>query len=301
MFASQSSAKPIAQVFAERAASNSQRFQIELNGSTTAYWLYAAKEPHAQDLVLVHGYRGTHSGLEAIAGLLPDFNIYIPDLPGFGESKSLISGTTLDGYADWLGEFVTNVAPRAQIVAHSYGTLIAGIAAAKGLLTGRKLVLINPIGSVERTAISKLEASVEATVYRLAEKLSEQSGRALLRSKLTVRTMSVFMAKTKDKALRKWIHQQHDQHFSQFETVSVAVAGFETGLNTYLNEYAPQITNSVSLIVGELDDITPQEAQARLKLLFTNAESHTILGVGHLVHYETPDEAAQLIRDFLNR
>ena len=48
------------------------------------------------------------------------------------------------------------------------------------------------------------------------------------------------------------------------------------------------------------DDITPLEAQRRLVTLFPDAELSVIEGVGHLIHYEKPVEAAAAIETFLS-
>src|SRR5699024_7878704 len=40
--------------------------------------------PQAPQLLAVHGFRGDHHGLELIVDGLTDFDVWIPDLPGFG-------------------------------------------------------------------------------------------------------------------------------------------------------------------------------------------------------------------------
>ena len=53
------------------------------------------------------------------------------------------------------------------------------------------------------------------------------------------------------------------------------------------------------LIAAEKDDITPIEAERHLQTLFPDAELVEIPGVGHLIHYETPQQAASAITRFL--
>ena len=84
-----------------------RRASVEVAGSQTNYWVYGADQPNPVQLILIHGYRGNHHGLEAIAGALTNFEVVIPDLPGFGESAVLAAEHTVSNYANWLLEFAT--------------------------------------------------------------------------------------------------------------------------------------------------------------------------------------------------
>jgi pimeloyl-ACP methyl ester carboxylesterase len=68
---------------------------VELPSGTTAYWTYPASGDRIGRIVFIHGYRGNHHGLEAIAGGLPNFEIVIPDLPGFGNQQPSKVSTAL--------------------------------------------------------------------------------------------------------------------------------------------------------------------------------------------------------------
>ena len=63
--------------------------------------------------------------------------------------------------------------------------------------------------------------------------------------------------------------------------------------------FAPRITQPTLLIAADRDDITPIEAERHLQTLFPDAELVEITGVGHLIHYEKPREAAAAIMRFL--
>ena len=53
-----------------------------------------------QTIILIHGLRGEHHGLSAIAkNLRPTYRTLVPDLPGSGDRLEL-DNKTLDGYAD---------------------------------------------------------------------------------------------------------------------------------------------------------------------------------------------------------
>ncbi len=114
-----------------------------------------------------------------------------------------------------------------------------------------------------------------------------------------VRGMSAFMAKTRDRSLRAWIHDQHDRYFSRYASRRAVLEAFDASIRHTVGEVAPRIALPVQLIAADLDDITPIAQQHRLRGLFPDARLSVLRGVGHLVHYEQPREAAAIIRRFL--
>jgi pimeloyl-ACP methyl ester carboxylesterase len=112
--------------------------------------------------------------------------------------------------------------------------------------------------------------------------------------------MSVVMAKTKQRNLRRWIHNQHLSNFSDFASVEVATEGYEASISTDLSILAPQISAPVLVVASNLDDITDIDTQRRVSKQYSNSTYREIQGVGHLVHYEAPDQAAGFITEFLD-
>ncbi|MET0303109.1 MAG: alpha/beta hydrolase, partial [Microbacteriaceae bacterium] len=117
---------------------------------------------------------------------------------------------------------------------------------------------------------------------------------------LVVRVMSVSMAKTKDPALRRFVHDQHDTYFSRFADRDVLHDAFVTSVSHDVSEFAARIGVPTLLIAADRDDITPIEAERRLATMFAEAQLVEIADVGHLIHYETPVPAADAIRRFLS-
>lgn len=115
-------------------------------GSATHYWVYGPDDA-PRTIVVVHGYRGEHHGLEPVIAQLPEYRVISADLPGFGESTPLTEQPhSIDGYAAWLGEFMTDLGVRGEaiVLGHSFGTIVASAAVAEGLPTPG-LILVNPI------------------------------------------------------------------------------------------------------------------------------------------------------------
>ncbi|WP_460773974.1 alpha/beta fold hydrolase [Microbacterium sp. GXF7504] len=275
-----------------------ERREVEVSGGVTAYWVYGPEDAPVT-VVAVHGFRGEHHGLEPVVAHLEGVRVISPDLPGFGETAPLPGRThTLDVYASWLRAFTAAVAPGAVILGHSFGSIVSAAAVAGGLPTPR-LVLVNPIGAPALAGPRGVLTRLAVFYYWAGARLPRRLGEALLRNRLIVRVMSVSMAKTKEKELRAFIHDQHDSYFSRFADRDVLHDAFVASVSHDVSEFAGAIDVPVLLVAAQQDDITPIEAERRLRTLFADAALVEIPDVGHLIHYETPQAAADAIRPFL--
>lgn len=281
---------------------SAQERSVEVDGKRTSYRRYG--DPNAvTTIVLVHGFRGDHHGLEPIAARLAEFNVIVPDLPGFGVSEPLPGTHDIEGYASWLESFLAALQPEHLVlVGHSFGSIVvsAMLATQAGIARPELVVLINPIGAPALSGPRAVFTRLAIFYYWFSSVLPERLGFALLRNAVIVRVMSEAMAKTKDRPLRRWIHDQHARYFSAFADRSVVLEAFRASVSHDVSEYAAAIDEPVLLIAADRDDITPLQAQQRLQTLFSDALLHVVHGVGHLVHYEAPDEAAGEVRAFVD-
>ncbi|WP_404313381.1 alpha/beta fold hydrolase [Agrococcus terreus] len=269
--------------------------RVETAGTSTAVFEYGAED--APPIVFVHGFRGDHHGLEPIAAHLPGLRVIAPDLPGFGASDAL-PHASIEAYADHLIALVAELAPGAPVLGHSFGSIVVAHAAARGLDASR-VVLVNPIATPALEGGSRLGSLAALGYYRAAAALPERAGLALLGAPPIVRGMSAFMAKTRDRALRAWIHEQHDRYFSTYASRQAVLEVFDASIRHTVGEVAARIRQPVQLIAADRDDITPLAHQHRLRAAFPDARLSVLTGVGHLVHYERPREAAAIVRRFL--
>ncbi|MEJ1155377.1 MULTISPECIES: alpha/beta fold hydrolase [Microbacterium] len=275
-----------------------RRHEVSVLGGDTAYWVYGPDQAETT-IIVVHGFRGEHHGLEPVIAHLPGTRIISPDLPGFGETAALTGRThDLSTYSAWLTEFAASVAPGAVILGHSFGSIVAADAVAKGLDTPR-LVLVNPIGAPALEGPRGILTRMAVFYYWAGAKLPRPLGDALLRNGIIVRVMSVSMAKTSNKELRRFIHAQHDAYFSRFGDRDVLHQAFVASVSNDVRASAPAIKQPTLLVAAVRDDITPIEAERHLATLFADSELVEIDDVGHLIHYETPAEAADAITRFL--
>ncbi|MGK9219407.1 MULTISPECIES: alpha/beta fold hydrolase [unclassified Microbacterium] len=290
---------PVASPYASRLARIPvRRAEVEVLGTRTAYWVYGPDDAETS-ILAVHGFRGDHHGLEPVVAHLPGVRVVMPDLPGFGETPPVPGRPLeLDAFVAWLTAFAAEVAPGAVVLGHSFGSIVASAAVARGLPTPR-LILVNPIGAPALEGPRGVLTRLAVLYYAAGARLPDPVGTWLLRWPVIVRIMSIAMAKTRDRALRRWIHDQHDRFFSGFSDRQALREAFVTSVSHDVRAFAPRIAQPTLLIAADRDDITPIEAERALRGLFPDARLVELADVGHLIHYERPAEAAEAIRSFV--
>ncbi|MGN8130777.1 alpha/beta fold hydrolase [Paenarthrobacter sp. 22069] len=277
---------------------------MTLDGGTVAFWTYEPAEvtPETRTVLVVHGFRGDHHGLLRVADQLPDMRMIMPDLPGFGGSDAFLSGPhSVERYGQFIAGFMAarGLGPDTALLGHSFGSIVAAHFVAGNPGAVNPLILINPIAAPALEGPKGVMTRLAVLYYRLAARLPRRPGLALLRNPLIVRVMSETMAKTSDRELRAFIHGQHHAYFSSFADRDSLLESFTASVSHHVAEVAGQLDLPVLLIAGEKDEIATLPSQHRLLELLPDGELKVIPGVGHLIHYETPEPAAQYIRSFL--
>jgi pimeloyl-ACP methyl ester carboxylesterase len=270
--------------------------ELNILGSRTRYWEYGPADAR-HTVVIAHGYRGDHHGLEPVIARLPEVRFIGPDLPGFGDSTPLTEAPhSIGGYGRWLGELLTalGISGDAVLLGHSFGSIVTTHAVVEGLAPPG-LILVNPIASdPHRVAGSRATRAF----YAVGRRFPERFARGWLGNWLIVRFMSMALAKTPDRDLRRWIHEEHHRYFNRFADAATVAEAFDASL-TDITRVAPRIDVPVLMIAGEIDRIAPLEGQRSTVGLFPDAELVVLPSVGHLIHYEAADGAATAIRAFL--
>ncbi len=266
----------------------------------TIYYTYN-DNPKLPVIIMIHGFRGTHHGLDLIAKDLNNYRVIVPDIPGFGETTPLTDEHSIDNYVTWLAKFIKdlNLSTPPVLLGHSFGSIIASSYASKYPTTITKLILVNPIGAPALKGPKAIMTQLAVAYYWLGRKLPEKPATMLLSAKPIVLVMSSAMAKTRNKDLRKFIHSQHLQHFSSFTNRQVVAEAFKASIHNTVRDTAADVPVPTLLIAGDIDDITPLNKQRELNQMFPDSKLEVISGVGHLTHYETPDAVAKLIDKFI--
>lgn len=280
----------------------SRRLSLNADGHETAAWIYGGDEQE-RPLLMIHGFRGDHHGMDLIAGEIRDRPVIVPDLPGFGETLPLENGLGLQSYVDFLSALVAEVVRtggRAPIVlGHSFGSILVSHLAAQQPEATPELILINPITTPALEGSARFATALTRAYYGLGAKLPERAGRALLSSPVIVRVMSEVMATTDDPGLRSYIHDQHAKYFSAFSDRASLAEAFDTSVSHTVTEVADALTMPTLVIAGDSDAIAPIDATRSFAADLRDPSFVELVGVGHLVHYERSEAAASAIADFV--
>lgn len=284
-------------------AQRERRTAVEVLGSQTAVFTYEPAGAHATapTILAVHGFRGTHHGLLRIVDQLPEVRVIMPDLPGFGDSEPLAGHHDIEGYAAWLGELAETLglAGDTVLLGHSFGSIVAAHFCAENPERFSRLILVNPISAPALEGPKGVLSRLAVAYYRAGARLPERTGSALLRHPAVVRLMSEAMAKTRDGALRGFVHGQHAAYFSRFANRELLLEAFRASISHTAAEAGDRLALPVLLIAGDRDEVAPLPAVRAFHDRLPDSRLTVIPGVGHLIHYETPKPAADAIRAFL--
>lgn len=276
----------------------STEHQAILGGARTHYWTYG--NPKNPPILVVHGFRGTHHGLEYVLEHMVDkYYMVVPDLPGFGDSPAFIDQThTIENYAVLLDSLTTYLKfKQVHVLGHSMGTVVAAEMIKRQPQKFMKAILINPVS--KKPPILQLFPGY--LYHRVAGKyLPEKFGTAVLSNKQLFLLGSAVMTKTKDKQLRKLIHWNHVTYMKRFAHRKALLEAFESANSTALDRYVDYLTIPTLMIAGKQDTIAPLKDTRDVAGKLSNVRLVELDKVGHIVHYERPKEAAAAIVDFLN-
>lgn len=278
--------------------------ELVLDGGRVAYWSYEPVRvtPETRTILVIHGFRGDHHGLLRVADQLPGMRLIMPDLPGFGSSAAFTDGAhSVERYGRFIADFMAalGLGPDTVLLGHSFGSVVASHFVAANPGTVSALILVNPIAAPALEGPKGLMTRLAVLYYEAAARLPRRVGQGLLRSQLIVRVMSETMAKTRDRQLRRFVHAQHSAYFSAFADRESLLEAFKASVGSNVAEVARSLNLPVLLIAGEKDEIALLPDQHTLLALLPDGHLDVIPGVGHLIHYETPEPAAGFIRRFL--
>jgi pimeloyl-ACP methyl ester carboxylesterase len=273
-----------------------------LDGRFLKYWTF--HDSKLPTIVMIHGITGNHKGFQYIAPLLPEFHLIAPDLFGFGASDlPAREDWSIEGLARRTNEFVRslNLPEPPIILGHSMGGLVVSAMVHQAPELFSDVILISPVPTSIRANDRRRPGAVLAALqYRLGAR-SSKIEKHIVKSRTISRVLTKFMMKTSDKELQKAITEHHFDNLDYISDVE-----FYSKLYTDINgqgaiDYAETLRDKrVALIVGDSDDVTPLREELKLRDAIAPDTFAIIEGVGHLIHYEKPREAANIIKQFLH-
>jgi pimeloyl-ACP methyl ester carboxylesterase len=240
-------------------------------------------------LVLLHGASGawTH-WIRNIGALAQRFRVLAPDMPGFGDSDSVLEPHSAEALADLIAGAVERIVPASSPVVmagFSFGSIVAGLVAARLRHRVRRLALVAAGGT--GLPFSELPA-----LRRLDPAATLDEARAVHRENLA-RLMIAERAAVDDLA----VHVQME---------NIGRARFRSGAiptSDALRKALPAITARLGAIWGSRDAFMGEayvEACARLLASFQPAvDVRVVPGVGHWAIYEAAPALNAMLLEML--
>jgi len=230
-------------------------------------------------LVLLHGgYGSWRHWIKTIPVLSKQWRLYVPDMPGLGDSatvpKPYDAYTIAQPLADGLDQILPSPA-RYDIAGFSFGGLIGGHVAALHGDRVKRYVAVAPGGlGIERT-------TERPSLAKLRPHMSNAE-----RDDAHRHNLSVIMFADPKKIDPLAVHLQI-QSVTRGRTKSVPIARTDT-----LAQALPKITAEIKAIYGTLDDATGTglaQRRALFEKIRPDMDFRVIEGAGHWLMYETPE------------
>lgn len=235
-------------------------------------------------LVLLHGFRGSPLGLEAIADGLKaaGYQVFLPAVPPFAGAEPLTNYTP-KSYTDFLTQYLAQegiVQP--VLIGHSMGSIIAAAAAHQyPKLFAHQIVLMSPISVRTSKPIAMLAPLSAKIPTRTVDYATTQFLATNLRPKTFKQTLGLTHACSTD----------------QVPSKADIIAAAQFSARYSVADFPPQ--KRILLLAGEHDRLIPKQKTIQLANQFA-AETYFIPKTGHLHNYERPHETVQAILKFLN-
>jgi 2-hydroxy-6-oxonona-2,4-dienedioate hydrolase len=243
-------------------------FWLKTNGLQVHTRRSLELRPAVRSVVLVHGL-GVSADymLPTLVRLAPDFNVWAPELPGFGKSDKPAHVLDIHELADTLAAWVRVIEiPSAVFLGNSLGCQVIIDLAVRYPSVVEATVLIGPTVDIKgHTMIQQLWRGLRDLVHE-----PWSLWRILARDYLltgTVRMWQTFQFALQDDVLSK----------------------------------CPRVMAPTLIVRGTKDTISPARWVERLASLMPNSCAAEIPEGTHASNYSTPDELAGLVRNFVNR
>ena len=196
-----------------------------------------------------------------------DFEVFAPDLKGFGQNNDMIEPYSLDDYIQEVGEFIYKkriINP--YIVAHSFGGRIAIKGVATNKIQAKKLVLTGSAGLKPKNSIKKI---CKKTCFNLLKN---------------------FVSK---KRLEKFYSKDY------LALDDIMKQSFIKIVNEHLDGYLDKIDVPTLIINGSLDKETPLYMAKKLNKNIKNSQMIIFNGCGHFCFIDKPNKFNMEVKEFL--
>jgi len=258
----------------------------------------------APPLILIHGGRDHCRSWDEVArALQPHFHVMAPDLRGHGDSDWAIgSSYSLSDYVYDLTRLVRSAAvDKAAIVGHSMGGMIGLMYAGTYSDKVSRLAVLDGVTVLPgplRTPIQERISEWVAQLDRIAERenhyirsVAEAAERISAHNKRLTPEQALHLAS-------HGVKRNADGSYSwKFDQYQQARAPYRLSPDDHIALWS-RIACPALLVRGN-ESFLPDPEAAGVLAYFKQAHLVTIVGAGHWLHHDKPDQVLEVLRPFL--
>ncbi len=229
-------------------------------------------------ILILHGWPSSSRSWVKVKELLETegFSVFVPDLPGFGETKPPKKNWGINEYAEWVVKYAETIGGgNLVLIGHSFGGRIAIKIAANKLITISNLILIDAAG------VRHLDAKEKAAswIARKAKSLKSLPGYGHLRW-----------------FFYRFILRKKDYYEARGIMREILKMVIEEDLAPSLKD----INIPTLIIWGERDKMTPLKDGYLMSREINGSSIRIVPQAGHALNLEKPDDLANIIINYLN-
>ena len=233
-----------------------------------------------EPLLILHGWGSSVESWLTLQNLLAkDFKVFIPDLPGFGQSDAPFKAWTVEYYSNFVLKLVDELKLSSFfLMGHSFGGRISIRFAGKHPEKVKSLILCDASGI-------KMELDSKRKIVFQMSRLGNFlfSKRLFSGLKRFVKGVFYFFLRHTDYARARGVMR---------ETLKLVVA----------EDLLPELNNikvRTLVVWGEKDNMVPVKAAHIFKERIPGSELKIFPGVKHSPHREIPEKLSQVVSNFL--
>lgn len=249
--------------------------QVKINGWNINYEILGEGNP----VILLHGWLATLETMRPIANnLSKNFKVYLVDVVGFGKSDLPEHPLTSDDFGNFLEEFTKKLEIKNPIlIGHSNGGRIIINAVGRGLVSAKKIVLIDSAGLKPKRS---MKYYVKVVIFKI--------GKFILNLLPNTKKIKSFKEKLRDRV-----------GSSDYKASSPVLK--ET-MKKILNEDQSKLLSKIScptlLIWGTADTATPISDAKKMEKMIPDCGLVEYVGASHFSYLENIDNCNRVLDEF---
>ncbi len=249
--------------------------QIKINEWNINYEVLGDGNP----VILLHGWLANLETMRPIANnLCKNFKVYLVDVVGFGKSDLPEHPLKTDDFGDFLKQFIEKLNIKNPIlIGHSNGGRMIINAVGRGIVSAKKIVLIDSAGLKPRRSINYY---LKVGFYKV--------GKFILNLLPNTKTVKNFKEKLRN---RVGSSDYKQSAVVLKETMKII-------LNEDLSYLLPKISVPTLLFWGSLDNATPIEDGRKMEKLIPDCGLIEYKGSSHFSYLENINNVNSVLNEF---